>query len=108
MARGQPPPQAGARGPSKIIKVVHDRLSFTVQLNGRRDRQRMVAVPDLKPYRKRPQDLRFPFEDEFAHLVWSADLGLVDASIVAVPLYTLVDRRVVHGTGSTPAWTWEY
>jgi len=27
---------------------------------------------------------------------------------VAVPMYTLVDRRVVHGTGSTPTWTWEY
>ena len=70
---------------------MHERLSFTVQLNGRRVRQRKVAAPDLKPYHPRPLELRLPFEDEFAHLVWSADLGLADASVVAVPLYTLVD-----------------
>ena len=78
-------------GPWKVINVIHERLSFTVQLNGRRVRQRKVAATDLKPYHPRPSELRLPFEDEFAHLVWSADLGLADASVVAVPLYTLVD-----------------
>ena len=40
--------------------------------------------------------------------MWSGDLGLADTSVVAVPLYTLVDRRVAHGTGSSSAWAWEY
>ena len=95
-------------GPWEVINVIHDRVSFTVQLNGRRIRQRKVAASDLKPYHARPQHLRLPFEDEYAHLVWSADLGLVDTAVVGVPLYTLVDRRVVHRSGTTLAWTWRY
>ena len=93
-------------GPWTVINIIHERLSFTVQLNGRRVRQRKVAAPDLKPYHPRPDHLRLPFEDEFAHLVWSADLGLTEASVVAVPLYTLTERRVAHGEGTT--WAWEY
>ncbi|CAB1102956.1 unnamed protein product [Ectocarpus sp. CCAP 1310/34] len=85
-----------------------DRLSFAVQLDGRRVRQRKVTATDVKPYHPRDDHLRLPFEDEYAHLVWSADLGLADTSVVAVPLYTLVDRRVAHGAGNTAAWTWEY
>ena len=53
-------------------------------------------------YHRRPLDLRLPFEDEFAHVVWSADLGSADTSVVAVPLYTVVDRRAVHSSGTTP------
>eukprot|EP00752_Nemacystus_decipiens_P004057 g3715.t1 len=95
-------------GPWKVINAIRDRLSFTVQLNGRKIRQRRVAAADVKPYHRRPDHLRLPFEDEFSHLVWSADLGLADTSIVAVPLYTLVDRRVVHSADTPSAWTWEY
>ena len=58
---------------------------------------------------QRPAHLRLPvFEDEYAHLVWLAGLGLADTSVVAVALYTLVDRRVVHNADSPSAWTWEY
>lgn len=67
-----------------------------------------MAAGDIKPFRVRPQHLRLPFEDEYAHLVWSADLGLADTSVVAVPLYTLTNRRVAHGAVNTEAWTWEY
>ena len=77
-------------GPWKVINVLLDRLCFTVQLNGRRVRQRRVVAADIKPFHQRPNHLRLAFEDEFSHLVWSADLGLADASIAAVPLYTPV------------------
>ena len=90
------------KGPWKITGAIYERLSFTVQLYGRRVRQRRVAAPDLKSYHPRPLDLRLPFEDEFAHVVWSADLGSADTSVVAVPLYTVVDRRAVHSSGTTP------
>ncbi|CAB1096262.1 unnamed protein product [Ectocarpus sp. CCAP 1310/34] len=95
-------------GPWKVTEVIHDRLSFAVQLKGRRIRRRKVAAPDFKPYHGRPQDLRLSFEDEFAYVMWSADLGLADISVVAVPLYTLVDRRAVRGADNAPTWTWEY
>lgn len=96
-------------GPWKVVNVVRDHLSFTVQLNGRRIRQRKVAATDMKPFHQRPTELRHPFEDEFAHLVWSADLGLADDSVAAVPLYTLTNRTVVPGTGNvSTAWAWEY
>ena len=95
-------------GPWKVINVLLDRLCFTVQLNGRRVRQRRVVAADIKPFHQRPDHLRLAFEDEFSHLVWSADLGLADASVAAVPLYTLIDRRVGKGTGGASAWTWEY
>jgi len=31
---------------------------------------------DTKPLHLRPPDLRLDFEDEYAHLAWSADLGI--------------------------------
>jgi len=94
-------------GPWKVINVLLARLCFTVQLNGRRIRQRRVAAADVKPFHHRPDHLKLDFEDEYSHLVWSSDLGLQSTSVVAVPLYTLTSRRVQHhATGS--AWTWEY
>ena len=91
-----------------MINVIQDLLSFSVQLNGRRIRQRKVAAADIKPCHVRPDELRLAFKDEYAHLAWSADLGLADTSVVAVPLYTLVERRVVRGVRNAKAWTWEY
>jgi len=95
-------------GPWKVINVLLDRLCFTVQLNGRRIRQRRVVAADVKPFHRRPEHLELPFEDEFAHLLWSADFGLADNSVTAVPLYTLTDRRVGKGKGGTGSWAWEY
>ena len=41
--------------------------------------------------------------------MWSPDLGLIEDSVVAVPLYTLTNRRVTQGAGGgTTAWAWEY
>ena len=52
-------------GPWKIVDIIRDRMTFAVQLNGRRIRQRRVAATDVKPYRQRPAELRLPsFEDE--------------------------------------------
>lgn len=42
------------------------------------------------------------FEDECAHLVWSADLELADTWVVAVPLYMLTNRRLGQGVRRTP------
>lgn len=95
-------------GPWRVINVIRDRLSFTVQTQRTTVRQRRVAAADIKQYHPRPPHLRLPFEDEYAHLVWSADLGLADASVIAVPLYTLVTRRVAYGMGNTTSWAWGY
>lgn len=96
-------------GPWEVINVVREGLSFTVRLHGRQIRQRSVAASDIKPFHVRPPHLRHTFEDEFAHTIWSVDLGLADTSVVAVPLYTLTDRRVVKGGDRTnPSWAWEY
>jgi len=88
--------------------VVRAGLSFTVRLNGRQVRQRTVAASDMKPFYSRPLDLRLPFEDEFAHFVWGPDLGLVEDSVVAAPLYTLFARKTTAGAGGSSAWAWEY
>eukprot|EP00752_Nemacystus_decipiens_P015644 g13961.t1 len=95
-------------GPWKVVNVLLSRLCFTVQLNGRRIRQRRVAAGDVKPFHRRPDHLQHDFEDEYSHLVWSSDLGLQSTSVVAVPLYTLTSRRVSHNATGTGAWTWEY
>lgn len=66
----------------------------------------------MKPWQKRPTALLMPvcttfhmrleherheFPDEYSQLAWSVDMGLVESSMVASPLYTPVDWRVVHG-----------
>lgn len=96
-------------GPWEVMQIVRPGLSFSVRLNGRRVRQRTVAASDIKPFHPRPPGLQHAFEDEFAHFVWSADLGLKDHSTAAVPLYTLTNRRVVGGAEKDPtSWAWEY
>ncbi|CAB1106551.1 unnamed protein product [Ectocarpus sp. CCAP 1310/34] len=95
-------------GPWVVITVVCAGLSFTVRLNERHVRQRTVAASDMKPFYSRPLDVRLAFEDEFAHYVWEPDLGLVEDSVVAAPLYTLFDRRTTQAGGAPTAWAWEY
>ena len=95
-------------GPWVVINVVREGLSFTVRLNGRHLRQRTVVASDIKPFYSRPLDLRLPFEDEFSHFVWGPDLGLVEDSVIATPLYALTSRRVAQGAGEPTAWAWEY
>eukprot|EP00752_Nemacystus_decipiens_P008157 g7296.t1 len=55
-------------GPWKVVNVLLSRLCFTVQLNGRRIRQRRVAAGDVKPFHRRPDHLQHDFEDEYSHL----------------------------------------
>ena len=96
-------------GPWQVVEVIRPGLTFAVTLAGRQTRRRNVAATDIKPFHSRSKDLKLPFEDEFGHHVWSADLGLVEASVVAAPLYTLTDRRAVqNSSGSSTSWTWEY
>ena len=54
----------------------------------------------------RPDDLRHDFENEFAHLAWGVDFELAQPSIVASPMYTLIDRKTEMGQGN--AWKWRY
>lgn len=68
-----------------VTNVILDRLSFTVRLNGRRIRQGKIMATDIKPCHLQLRALRLPFEDEYAHLVWSAKLGLADTSVIVVP-----------------------
>eukprot|EP00752_Nemacystus_decipiens_P018499 g16585.t1 len=96
-------------GPWVVVNVVRAGLSFTVRLNGRQVRHRTVAASDMKLFHSRPKDLQLPFEDEFSHFVWGPDLGLVEDSVVAAPLYTLIDRKPTQGAGRvSEAWAWEY
>ena len=88
-------------GPWKVVIVVTAGLSFMVRLHGRHVRQRTMAASDIKPFYSRPLELRLPFEVEFSHFVWGPDLGLVEDSVVASPLYTLIDRRTSPGVGET-------
>ena len=83
-------------------------LSFSVRLHGRQVRQRTVSATEMKPFHARPKGIRHEFEDEFAQFVWPPDLGLVQDSVVAFPLYALTARRVVRRDGESSAWTWEY
>eukprot|EP00752_Nemacystus_decipiens_P012408 g10995.t1 len=97
------------RRPWVVVNVVRAGLSFTVRLNGRQVRHRTVAASDMKLFHSRPKDLQLSFEDEFSHFVWGPDLGLVEDSVVAAPLYTLIDRKPTQGAGSvSEAWAWEY
>jgi len=86
-------------GPWEVVNVTQRGLIFTVRLNGRQVRQRNIAPSDIKPYHRRPLELRHAFSEEFASTAWSADLGLAAASVAAVPLFTLIDRRVAQGVG---------
>lgn len=93
------------------MNVVRAGLGITVKLNGCLSRQRTVATTDFKPFHSRSPEIRHPFEDEFGQFVWSPDLGLATDSVVAAPLYTLVNRRVAkeleerrqHARGNTKA-----
>lgn len=49
-------------------------------------------------YHARPHHLRLPFEDEYAHLVWSADFGLANISVVAVPTTPRHGRGTIRAT----------
>ena len=75
-------------------------------MNGRRIRRRRVSAANIKMFHIRPDDLRHDFENEFAHLAWGVDFGLAEPSIVASPMYTLIDRRAVMDQGN--AWKWRY
>lgn len=60
---------------------------------GRRTCQRKLSIiTSIKLFRKRPFAPQVPYEDDFGHLVWSADSGLVDDTAMAVPFYRLADR----------------
>ena len=85
-------------GPWTVTAVITPGLCYRVTLQGRRERVRRAAASHIKPYHLRPPSLRHDFGDEYAHFAWGPDLGLVTASILALPLYTLVDR--LHDTAS--------
>lgn len=53
-------------------------LSSEVSFNGGRILERPVSAADIKAFLARPEHLRNNFEDEVAHFVWGADLGLVE------------------------------
>ena len=46
------------------------------------------------------------FLDEYAHFAWGPDLGLVAASTLVSPLYTLVDRCTIQLPNGS--WEWRY
>lgn len=66
--------------PWLVTRIVLPGQSAEVTLNGRRIRKRMVSTSSVKPFYLREKELRHHFEDEFSHLAWGADLGLVEIS----------------------------
>ena len=86
--------------------MVREGLRFTVRLHGRQVRQRTVPATEMKPFHSRSKEIRHDFEDEFAQLVWPSDVGLVQDSVVASPLYTtIISRRLVRREGKSSVWT---
>ena len=63
-------------GPWTVAKVVFKSLSAVIEMEGRKKRIRTVSVASLKPFYRRPSNLRHPIGDEFAQIAWDADLGL--------------------------------
>ena len=62
-------------GPWRVVEVVIEGLSVVIEMEGRTTRSRAASAASLKPFYMRPSDLRHPIEDEFAQMVWGADLG---------------------------------
>ena len=87
-------------------QVVLKGLSIKVKKCGRKIRERTVSAANVKRFHVRPPHLRHSFPDEYAQLVWEADLGLAVIGTTNPLLYTLTDRNVVLGSGSS--WSWEY
>ena len=93
-------------GPWRITAVEQPGLSYQATMSGRRIRGRVASAANIKAFHERPEHMRHDFEDEFGHLAWGEDLGLGSTSTVAVPLYTLTDRKAVGDPGG--AWDWHY
>ena len=93
-------------GPWTVIAVITPGLCYRVTLQGRRKRVRRAEASHIKPYYLRPPSLRRDFGDEYAHFAWEPDLGLVDDSTMASPLYTLVDRCTIQLPNGS--WEWRY
>ena len=92
--------------PWEVTEVVLPGLSYIVTMNGRGIRRRRASAANIKMFHLRPDDLRHDFEKELAHLAWGVDFGLVELSIAASPMYTLIDRKAVMDQGN--AWKWRY
>ena len=82
----------------EVTEVVLPTLSYIVMMNWRGIRRRRASAANMKMFHLRPDDLRHGFENEFAHLALGVDFGLAKPSIVASPMYTLIDRKV-DGSG---------
>ena len=81
-------------------------LYYHVTLQGRWERVRRAAASHSKPYHLRPLSLRHGFGDEYAHFAWGPDLWLAAASILASPIYTLVDCCPIQLPKGS--WEWRY
>ena len=55
-------------GPWKVVKVVFKGLTAVIEMEGRKTRTRTVSMAPLKPFYRRPSDLRHPIEDAFAQI----------------------------------------
>ena len=87
-----------------MTEVVLRGLSYIVTMNGREIRGRRASASNIKMFHLRADDLRHDIENEFAHLAWGIDFGLAEPSIVASPMYTLIDRTAVMGQGNACRW----
>ena len=71
-------------------------FSLNVVMNGWRVPRHRASAPNMNKFHLRPVDLRHDSGDDFA-LIWRADLGLTEPSIITSPVYALADREAVRG-----------
>lgn len=80
--------------------MVHPGRIYALLLNRRISRKIMVSKAGIKHSRDRPDvELRYAFEDEFPHLAWEPDGGLVHTSASESPLYKLTNHKHEEGVG---------
>lgn len=93
-------------GPCQITAIKNSGPSYQATLRGGQLREKVliVLVANVKIFHERLEHLGYDIEENFAHLNWGADLGLVGPSTVAVPLYPLTDRKAVGDPKAM--WKW--
>ena len=73
-------------------------------MNERQTRRRRAFAANINMFHLRPDDLRRDFRNELTHLACGVDSATAELSVVASPMYTLIDRNAVMGQGN--AWKW--
>ena len=92
-------------GPWKVGEVLQQGLSVQVTMQGRKQRDRRVALADVKLFHTRPLPLRHSLADEFAQYAWTSDFKLPEGQEASSFHSIAACRRVAKPTG---VLAWEF